>query len=216
MAIVTLRSVDVEHARHAEEALVIVRGLDLEVDAGDIRVLAGRSGSGKTSVLRVAAGLVAPAAGDVLWNGTSLIGLPDDRITALRHTLIGYLDQGGALLESLTAVENVLVPLVPQRVTPADSDRAIALLERLGVAERSHHRPSRLSVGERHRVALARALITSPSVLMADEPTASLDRISADAVIDLLRSLAADGIGVLVATHDPHLIAAADSTTELA
>jgi ABC-type lipoprotein export system ATPase subunit len=178
--------------------------------------LAGRSGSGKTSILRVAAGLVRPSGGDVAWAGESLAALKDDAITQRRRDFIGYLDQGGVLVGGLSALENALLPAVPGRRTRGLEPRARGLLERLGVGHRASHRPDQLSVGERQRVALARALLLEPAVLMVDEPTASLDRTSADSVIDLLASLAAEGIAVLVAAHDEHLVAAADSRTTLA
>jgi ABC-type lipoprotein export system ATPase subunit len=178
--------------------------------------LAGRSGSGKTSILKVAAGLVPPTSGQVIWAGEQLSRLRDDRITTLRRSLIGYLDQGGVLINGLTAVENVLLPAVPDRRTKELAPRATSLLERLGVGDRATHKPEQLSVGERQRVALARALLLEPRVIMVDEPTASLDRASADSVIELLRRLTDDGTAVLVAAHDQHLIDAADSRTQLA
>jgi ABC-type lipoprotein export system ATPase subunit len=177
--------------------------------------LAGRSGSGKTSILRVAAGLVRPTGGEVSWAGQPLSGLRDDAITQRRRDFVGYLDQGGVLIGGLTALENALMPAVPARRTRELTDRARQLLDRLGVGHRASHRPEQLSVGERQRVALARALLLSPAVLMVDEPTASLDRVNADSVIELLRSLAGEGIAVLVAAHDEHLVAASDSRTNL-
>jgi ABC-type lipoprotein export system ATPase subunit len=119
------------------------------------------------------------------------------------------------LIGGLTALENVLMPAVPDRRARELTARGRELLDSLGVGHRASHRPEQLSVGERQRVALARALLLEPAVLMIDEPTASLDRVSADGVIDLLRSLTDDGIAVLVAAHDEHLVAAADSRTEL-
>lgn len=223
--VVELRDVSIRYERAGDEpgasrgpqagAIEIVAGYQLSLQGGRMHCLAGRSGSGKTSILRVAAGLVRPTEGDVLWQGDSLARLRDDTITERRRALIGYLDQGGALIGGLTALENALLPAVPDRRTRELADRARELLERLGVGRRAGHRPDQLSVGERQRVALARALLLEPAVLMVDEPTASLDRGNADAVIELLRSLTADGIAVLVAAHDEHLVAAADSRTEL-
>lgn len=214
--VVTLESVTIRYERAGAEPLEIVDDYDLDLDAGTMHCLAGRSGSGKTSILRVTAGLVRPTSGDVLWAGERLGGLRDDAITQRRRRFVGYLDQGGVLISGLTALENVLLPAVPDRAAKAKVQRAHDLLDRLEVGHRAAHRPEQLSMGERQRVALARALLLEPAVLMVDEPTASLDRVTADGVIDLLTSLRDEGIAVLVAAHDEHLVARADSTTELA
>ena len=216
MFAVELVAVAIRYERAGMPPLQIIADYDLRLRPGDFHCLAGRSGSGKTSILRVAAGLVPPTAGEVLWSGQPLSGLRDDAITELRRTHVGYLDQGGVLVGGLTALENALLPAVPGRRVRAHEARARDLLDRLGVGARAAHRPDQLSVGERQRVALARALLLEPAVLMVDEPTASLDREIADGVIALLDGLARDGIAVLVASHDEHLIAAADSRTSLA
>ncbi len=208
-------SIRYERADATASPVTIVTDYDLALDPGHMHCLAGRSGSGKTSILRVAAGLVRPTSGDVLWAGQRLATLRDDAITARRRDLIGYLDQGGVLLAGLTALENVLMPAVPSHRTGALAARGRELLERLEVGHRASHRPDQLSVGERQRVALARALLLEPQVLMVDEPTASLDRVTADGVIAVLSQLRDEGIAVLVAAHDEHLVAAADSRTDL-
>jgi ABC-type lipoprotein export system ATPase subunit len=213
---VDLRAVAIRYPRPGDEPLTIIERYDLRMVAGDFHCFAGRSGSGKTSILRVAAGLVPPTEGRVLWQGLEITGLADDVITARRRHHVGYLDQRGNLVPGLTALENVLLPAVPDRRTRELARKARDLLQELGVGARASHYPDRLSGGERQRVALARALVLSPAVVMADEPTASLDRASADSLIALLRRLAERGTAVLVASHDPHLIAAADSHTALA
>lgn len=211
-----LVAIDIHYDRPGQEPLSIVEGYNLVLGAGRMHCLAGRSGSGKTSILRVAAGLVRPNSGEVSWAGESLTGLGDDAITRRRRETVGYLDQGGVLVQGLTAIENVLLPAVPGRETRKLAQRAMHLLDRLGVSGRANSYPEKLSGGERQRVALARALLLQPAIVMVDEPTASLDRVSADGVIDLLVGLAADGIAVLVAAHDQHLIDAAHSRTVLA
>lgn len=210
-----MRGVAVRYERPGSEALEIVDGYALTLRGGQLHCLAGRSGSGKTSILRVAAGLVPPNEGTVLWNGLEITGLADDVVTTRRRRHLGYLDQRGALIPGLTALENVLLPAVPDRRTREVARRARELLHELGVGERSGHYPERLSGGERQRVAFARALLLDPAVLMVDEPTASLDRASADALIEILLRLARQGTAILVASHDPALIAAAGSRTEL-
>lgn len=214
-AVVELSDLTIRYERAGGEPLEIVAGYNLSLHAGRMHCLAGRSGSGKTSILRVAAGLVRPTAGEVAWGGVALSGLRDDAITQRRREFVGYLDQSGVLIGGLTALENVLLPAVPDRRSAELEPRARDLLDRLEVGHRASHRPEQLSVGERQRVALARAMLLDPVAIMVDEPTASLDRVSADAVIAVLASLAADGMAVLVAAHDEHLVAAADSRTSL-
>lgn len=215
-AVVELSGVTIRYQGADGHPLDIVTDYNLSLAPGEMHCLAGRSGSGKTSILRVAAGLAAPTAGEVRWNGESLAELSDARITALRRDFVGYLDQNGTLIPGLSAIENVLMPAIPARKVKELAPTARDLLEILGVGARAKHRPEQLSGGERQRVAFARSLLLSPRVLMVDEPTASLDRASADAVITLLKELSADGITVLVSAHDQHLIAAADTTTRLA
>lgn len=214
--VVELAGVTIRYQGADGHPLDIVTDYDLRVVRGEMHCLAGRSGSGKTSILRVAAGLAAPTAGEVRWNGDSIAALGDARITALRRDFVGYLDQSGTLIPGLSAVENVLLPAVAARRTRELASVALDLLDVLGVGARARNRPEQLSGGERQRVAFARSLLLSPRVLMVDEPTASLDRASADSVIRLLKELSADGITVLVSAHDENLIAAADSTTKLA
>ena len=215
-AALELRAVTIHYDRAGQKPLAIIDDYNLSLHAGQMHCLAGRSGSGKTSILRVAAGLVQPTAGEVIWAGASLAGAKDDEITTRRRDTVGYLDQGGVLVPGLTALENVLLPAVPSRRSKALVQRGSELLDRLGVADRAGSYPEKLSGGERQRVALARALLLEPAIVMADEPTASLDRASADSVIRMLRSLADEGIVVPVAAHDQHLIDAADSRTTLA
>ncbi|WP_217181932.1 ABC transporter ATP-binding protein [Streptomyces sp. AC495_CC817] len=213
---VSLVDVSIQFERPGDEPLTIVRGYDLELRRGAMHCLAGRSGSGKTSILRVAAGLVPPAAGAVSWEGLEITGLADDVITRRRRSHVGYLDQRGSLVPGLTVLENVLLPAVPEGQTRVHVRRARDLLHRLGVGARATYFPDRLSGGERQRAALARALLLRPAVIMADEPTASLDRATSDRLITLLRELTDEGIAVLVASHDEHLIDASDSRTRLA
>lgn len=208
--------VTVAYARQNAAPLVLVSGCDITVRPGRLHCVAGRSGSGKTSVLRVAAGLIAPSEGRVLWDGLDLAGLADDAVTRLRRERVGFLDQSGALIDGMSVLENVMVPAVPARRVRELGERAIGLLDRVGIADRASARPAELSGGERQRAALARALLLSPQLLIVDEPTAGLDRASADDIIELLVAQRDADVAVLVASHDPHLIDAADARTHLA
>jgi ABC-type lipoprotein export system ATPase subunit len=208
--------VTIAYSRRNDEPLVLVSDSELAIRDGRLHCVAGRSGSGKTSVLRVAAGLARPSAGRVRWDGLDIGELDDDAVTRLRRDRIGYLDQSGAMLDGLSVLENVLAPAVPARRVRELGARALELLHELGIADRASARPAELSGGERQRAALARALLLAPPLLIVDEPTAGLDRRSADEVIDLLLARRSAGIAVLVASHDPHLIDAADARTHLA
>ena len=212
---VRLSGVTIRYERPGLDPLKITDDLTLSLPAGAMHCIAGRSGSGKTSILRVAAGLAAPTSGEVAWQGESIVGLADDYVSALRRTTIGYLDQGGTLLPGLSALENVLLPAVPGRRTGDVAQTAAELMDSLGVWGLAGSRPGTLSGGERQRVALARALLLDPPVLMVDEPTAGLDRRTADDVVAILRSLVSRGKAVLVASHDERLIEFADERTLL-
>ncbi|SMG44440.1 ABC transporter ATP-binding protein [Agreia pratensis] len=212
----SLRDVTIRYPREGQDDLTIIENLSFDVDAGRMHCLAGRSGSGKTSILKATAGLVRPTSGSVFWSGSDLATQSDDAVTKFRRRHVGYLDQGGVLISGLTTLENVLLPAVPDRETRALGRKARDLLNRLGVGERLRSKPEQLSGGERQRVALARALLFDPGVLVVDEPTASLDRRSADGVIALLRSIADAGTAVIVSAHDQNLIDAADTRTVMA
>ena len=197
------------------DAVSVVEGFDLTLHAGEMHCVAGRSGSGKTSILTVGAGLTLPTSGRVLWEGQSLESMSDDEIADRRRALIGYVDQGGALIDGMSALENVLLPAVPDGEVDQRRDMAKDLLDLVGLGRRMRHRPAQLSGGERQRVAIARALILGTRVLVVDEPTASLDRTSANRIISILKDTTSDGIAVLVASHDHELVRLSDTLTEL-
>lgn len=208
-----LRGVTIRYEGGGADPLTIVEDFNLGLEAGTMHCLAGRSGSGKTSILTVAAGLTIPTAGEVLWEGQSLDAMDDDEVSDRRRALIGYVDQGGALIDGMSALENVLLPAVPDGQVAERTEMAKNLLGLVGLGRRMHHRPAQLSGGERQRVAIARALILGTKVLVVDEPTASLDREHANQIIGILKDTTRDGITVLVATHDQELIDVADSRT---
>lgn len=196
------------------EPLRVLETIDLVVGRGDLVVAAGRSGSGKTTLLHIAAGLLRPTTGEVYWADVALDELDDDRLAALRGRSVGIVFQNAALIETLTAAENVALQAVPTGLRDG-RERAERLLARQGLADRAHHYPSHLSGGEQQRVALARALFADPPLLVVDEPTANLDRRSAEAVTRQLQHLAEDGHGLLVASHDTHVISVATRVLDL-
>ncbi len=183
----------------------LFRHLDLLLYPGEALALLGPSGSGKTTLLHLLAGLLPLQEGEVLWEGKPIRGLSEEALARRRLRYLGLVFQHHFLFPELTALENVLTPgYLAGRV---DRAWALALLERLGLGERAHFLPQRLSGGERQRVAVARALYLRPRLLLADEPTASLDRRQAREVLGLLKALAQEvGTALLLATHDEALV----------
>lgn len=190
--------------RIGRSTISVLRDISLDLSAGEAVFLCGASGAGKTTLLYTLAGLERPEAGSVELEGTSLYALGDDKLARLRNTRMGFVFQSYFLLPELTALENVLVPAMIQRsdATP----RALALLERVGLVDRTHHLPSELSGGEQQRVAIARSLINQPSILFADEPTGNLDSKTGESIVNLLLDLVREENRTLVVvTHDTEL-----------
>ncbi|MBE3598378.1 MAG: ABC transporter ATP-binding protein [Limnochordaceae bacterium] len=181
-------------------------------------VVAGPSGSGKTTLLNILAGLVRPSEGRVELLGQDLFALPEGRRDAFRARHVGYVFQTFNLIGSLSALDNVLLAMAVAGCVPKRERRrrALGLLEQVGMHHRLRHRPAQLSVGEQQRVAVARALANRPELVLADEPTANLDRRSAGAVLRVLRdAVAAEGATLIMATHDPRIIESAQEVLYL-
>ena len=178
------------------------------LEAGNQILLRGVSGSGKTTLFNIMAGLLQPTKGGVWYDDLSLYSLSEARRDRFRACNIGYIFQNHFLLNTMTAVENVEMPMAFARSLPQPQwrQRAVALLTQVGLAERVHYRPSQLSTGQRMRVAVARALANNPNVIFADEPTAALDEESSEMVMDLIQATCrANNAILLVASHDPAL-----------
>jgi len=199
-----------------ESAVDALRGVSLEVPSGQFTAVMGPSGSGKSTLMHLLAGLDRPTSGSVQIGSEEISGMADRKLTKLRRKHIGFVFQSFNLLPTLTAEENVTLPLAIARVKPA-REEVDALLARVGLTERRDHKPSELSGGQQQRVAIARALIARPTVLFADEPTGNLDSASGTAVLQLLRdAVDLDGQTTLMVTHDPRAAAAADRVVFLA
>jgi putative ABC transport system ATP-binding protein len=199
-----------------ESAVDALRGVSLAVPRGQFTAIMGPSGSGKSTLLHLLAGLDRPTAGAVRIGGQDLGALSDAQLTKLRRRHTGFVFQSFNLLPTLSAEENVTLPLAIARQRP-DRAALAALLERMGLRERRTHRPAQLSGGQQQRVAIARALVTRPTVLFADEPTGNLDSAAGAAVLRLLRDAATDeGQTIVMVTHDPRAAAAADRVLFLA
>ncbi|MCZ7662350.1 MAG: ABC transporter ATP-binding protein [Thermoleophilia bacterium] len=194
-----------------------LRGVDLSLRQGVFLAVMGPSGSGKSTLLHLVGGLTKPTSGKVLVGGQDLSALNDDALTLLRRRRIGFVFQFFNLLPILTALENVALPLIIDGVREAEAtQRAAAAMELVGIAHRRGHRPGKLSGGEQQRVAVARALVTEPVLILADEPTGNLDSTTGDQVMALLRRLVDErGQTILMVTHDPRAAAMADSLLTL-
>lgn len=183
-----------------------LRDANLQIRPGEFIALMGASGSGKSTLLQLLGCLEKPSAGRCWIEGQDVSGLSSDARARLRGRRIGFVFQNFNLLPRLTARENVALPLLYQRRADAQA-QALAALQRVGLAKRSHHLPTELSGGERQRVAIARALVAEPAILLADEPTGSLDSKTGAEVMKLLSELWQEGRTLLLVTHDPKVAA---------
>jgi lipoprotein-releasing system ATP-binding protein len=201
----------------AGRPLTVLRDLELSVEAGEMVAIVGASGVGKSTLLHVLGGLDRVDAGSVSIGGTTLTALGDAEIVAFRNRHVGFVFQFHHLLPEFSALENAEMPMRIARMDMGEArPRAEALLARVGLAERLTHRPGMLSGGEQQRVAVARALVMRPSVLLADEPTGDLDEATADSLHALLRDMHKDfGLTSVIATHNPRLAAACDRVLRL-
>ena len=187
-----------------------LRGVSLTVEPGDYVAIVGTSGSGKSTLMHLLGGLDRPTGGTLLIGGRDVSTLSAPEMARLRNETIGFVFQSFHLLARTTAQDNVGLPLVYRGAGRRERRaQAVAMLERVGLAHRVDHRPSQMSGGEQQRVAIARALVTGPSVLLADEPTGNLDSATGASVLALLESLNADGVAIVLVTHDMEVAARA-------
>ncbi|MGW3726433.1 ABC transporter ATP-binding protein [Streptomyces sp. NPDC000851] len=215
----TMVRVENVHKSYGEGAAAVhaLRGVSFDVPRGELVALKGRSGSGKTTLLNIVGGLDEPDRGRVVVDGLDLSGLGENGLLELRRDHIGFVFQSFGLIPILTAAENVGVPMRLRRADPREREERVELLLSLvGLADHAAQRPGELSGGQQQRVAIARALANSPSLLIADEPTAQLDAETGHAVMELLRAVVrSEGVTALVATHDATLLDLADRVLEL-
>lgn len=193
-----------------------LRHASLSVDAGEFVTLLGRSGSGKSTLLNIVVGLLKPTEGEVLLCSKRLDELTDEEASALRNECAGYVPQGAGVLSNLTVLDNVRLPWYLSGRGLEPEGRAQSLLNEVGLGDLSDQMPSALSGGELRRVAIARALMCSPKVIVADEPTSSLDMESAKNVVAIFRRLADSGVGVLMVTHDSASLPLSDRIYDMA
>lgn len=197
--------------------LEVLKGVNLEVKQGEIVAIIGKSGAGKTTLLQIIGTLDRPTKGEVIINGERLMAKSERELAAFRNKHIGFIFQFHQLLPEFTALENVCIPAMIAREKESEyKARAEKLLRELGLGERMHHKPNQLSGGEKQRVAAARALMMSPDIILADEPTGSLDEKNKKELSDLLLQLRKEyGQTILLVTHDKELAGIADRVIEI-
>ncbi len=201
-----------KHFQAGEVTVRALRGISLEVKRGEFLSILGPSGSGKSTLLGLIGGLDTPTQGRVILDGVDITNLNERALTRIRNEKIGFVFQSFNLIPTLTALENVALPVQFSRQQKRDArKRAAEVLEMLGLADRLHHRPSQLSGGEQQRVAIARALANEPPLLLADEPTGNLDTVSSQVVLEALRNVqAATQTTLIIVTHDVDIASQAD------
>lgn len=214
--VVELRGVHKTY-RLGEHVIRALQGVDLSVQRGELLALTGPSGSGKSTILNLAGLIDTPDSGDIVLNGQTVNALNEEARTLLRRDSLGFVFQSFNLVPVMTVAENVDYPLFIAGVAPAErKERVAAQLAAVGLQEHAHHRPDALSGGQRQRVAIARALVKRPRLVIADEPTASLDSHTADQVLDLMRERGhAEGAAFVIATHDSRLTSRCDRVVSL-
>lgn len=192
--------------------LEVVKGVSLAVGAGEFACLVGKSGCGKTTLLSLLSGLEKPTQGQVILNGKAINGASEDKLALFRRENVGFIFQSFNLIPTLSAWENVALPLFPLKMAGEERrQRAIELLGKMELGHRIEHLPSALSGGEKQRIAIARALINNPKIIFADEPTGNLDSGTGEAIMDILNQLhREEGVAVLMVTHEAELAKAAD------
>lgn len=202
----------------AAGVFIALQDIDLEVESGEFVTVVGKSGSGKSTLINMIAGIDRPTSGEVWVSGTAVHQLSEGQIAVWRGRHVGVIFQFFQLLPTLTAVENVMLPMDFCRVYPFDErfDRAIDLLEQVGVDQHAHKLPSAISGGEQQRVAIARALANDPPLVLADEPTGNLDSTTAETIIQLFKNLVTQRKTLLVVTHDADISSQASRVITLA
>lgn len=210
--------IEIQHVTKSYGPLTVLHDVSLSIPEGKIMAIVGPSGAGKTTLLQIAGTLDRPDSGTVLFDGIDLFSLKDKKLSAFRNSHIGFVFQFHQLLPEFSALENVAMPaLIAGRSRKESFEEARRLLDELGLSHRSDHKPAELSGGEKQRTAIARALINSPKVVLADEPTGSLDSRNREEIQEIISSLCQRrGQSFVVVTHDREMASIADCIVEMA
>lgn len=203
--------------KRGKDALTVLNGVSISIPRGSVISVIGASGSGKSTLLHVLGGLDQPNSGDVIWNGQNIYAMDSNELAAFRNTELGFVFQFHHLLPEFTALENVMMPaLISEKDFEASKDRAMSILEYFGIPSRAEHRPTQLSGGEQQRVAMARALMNDPKLILADEPTGNLDEENTNILLDMLFSLRErEDVSILLITHEKDIARRSDTILEL-
>lgn len=180
-------------------------GVDLEIEEGKIITIMGPSGSGKSTLLNLLGAMDSPTSGNVIVGGTDISSVPERKLATYRKEMIGFVFQTFYLLPNLNVMDNILIPLIPYGIKSENRQRAQELLDLVGLGNRGESKVGKLSGGESQRIAIARALINDPKIILADEPTGNLDSETGKSIVDLLIKLAENGKTVVIVTHDPRI-----------
>ena len=215
--LVTLKNVYKIYGEGLESEVRALDGVSLDIDRGEFVAIVGQSGSGKSTMMNVLGCLDIPTRGDYFLDGTDVRELTDKELSHIRNRQIGFIFQQYNLIQSLTVLENVELPLIYQGIRADDRyDMAMEALERVGLANRVKHKPTEMSGGQQQRVAIARAIATRPPIIMADEPTGALDSHTGLEVLGFLQQLNKEGTTVILITHDDGIAATARRVVRLA
>jgi putative ABC transport system ATP-binding protein len=202
--------------RMGDSVVKALDGVDLSIKQGEFLCLMGPSGSGKSTLLNLIGGLDRSDEGQIIVNGQDITALDEDGLAAHRQQQVGYIFQSFNLIATMTALQNVEYPLIFAGIPVQQRhERALALLDRLGLKDRVHHKPTELSGGQQQRVAIARGLVNSPTILMGDEPTGNLDSKTGEEILEMLRELNQAGQTIILVTHDPRVTAYASRTISM-
>jgi lipoprotein-releasing system ATP-binding protein len=204
-------------SKTGSDRLTVLNDVSISITRGDVVCVVGASGSGKSTLLHILGGLDQPDSGTISWNGQHMYDMNKDELANFRNQKLGFVFQFHHLLPEFTALENIMMPaLIHEASFKTAEDRAMTLLNRFGISERADHRPTELSGGEQQRVAMARALINEPDLILADEPTGNLDEDNTEILLDMLFELREiDNVSILLITHEKDIARRTDQTFEL-